>query len=70
MPGQVVGSDSQSHDFRGDGHSHNILGGSDIENVSPAGDYGYGVSSSSVTGTTDPADNRPLSKAINWIMKL
>lgn len=69
-PGDSFGSDTQQHAFTGDGHSHNILSGSDIENVSPAGNYGYGVSTSGVTGTTNPADNRPQTKAGCWIIKL
>jgi len=66
-PGQVVGSDSQTHTFTGDGHQHVLLVGAKLS----SGAYRHYQSDvQPAVGTTDPGDNRPLSKAINWIMKL
>jgi len=66
-PGDSFGSDSQQHAFTGDGHDHTILAGTQLE-------VGTGarlkVDTNQAVGTTDPADNRPQSKALNWIMKL
>ncbi len=66
-PGDSFGSDTQTHDFTGDGHSHRLVGGVDI---SPASGLSADTDSKNVTGTTDSADNRPQTKAGCWIMKL
>jgi len=69
-PGDSFGSDSHAHPFRGDGHSHDLVMGYGIIDSSPDGDFDHVASTQPATGTTDAADNRPQTKAINWIMKL
>ncbi|GAI70031.1 unnamed protein product [marine sediment metagenome] len=66
-PGDAGGSDSQTHTFTGDGHSHTMPGGTYI---APGSGIDNKTNSSPAVGTTDPADNRPQYKAMCWIMKL
>jgi len=69
-PGDNVGQDSQTHAFTGDGHAHSLQSGTKFLDSFPSGDYGTLLTTEPAAGTTDSADNRPLSKAICWIMKL
>ncbi len=69
-PGDSFGSDGQVHTFTGDGHAHDLPAGDVIISSTPNGDLQYATSINPAAGTTDTADNRPQSKAINWIMKL
>ncbi len=66
-PGDSFGSDSQVHTFTGDGHTHDPIGPAII---ALGTDTIVDISTDPAVGTTDTADNRPQSKAINWIMKL
>lgn len=66
-PGDAFGSDSHEHPFTGDGHTHLITVG---DKIAAGADYLNNAMTNTVTGTTDPADNRPQSKAGCWIMKL
>ncbi len=69
-PGDSFGSDSQVHNFAGDGHSHDLPAGNVIISSTPDGDLAYATSINPAAGTTDAADNRPQTKAGCWIMKL
>ncbi len=66
-PGDSFGSDSQVHDFTTNGHKHDAVSGMD---VGPGDTWEPWTTTETDTGTTNPADNRPQTKAINWIMKL
>lgn len=70
LPGATGGSDTQVHDFTGDGHVHAIGLGTYIEEVYPAGDRAVVTTTNPATGTTDSADNRPAFYAFCWIQKL
>jgi len=66
-PGAQGGSDIQSHAFTGDGHQHGYeLYASCME----GNDRKRAVAASSVTGTTNEADNRPQYYALCYIQKL
>ncbi len=69
-PMQSFGSDAQQHAFTGDGHSHDLPAGDTILDSWPAGDFSHNATVNPATGTTDAADNRPQSKAVNFIQKL
>lgn len=64
------GNTSHSHPFTGDGHGHDLAGGDDIANVSPAGDWLHNTTSSPATGDTDSVDGRPPFHTLCYIMKL
>jgi len=66
-PGDNVGADSQTHTFTGDGHFHPFFG---PPVYADGTDHNDRSGTEPAVGTTDAADNRPLSKAICWIMKL
>jgi len=66
-PGASGGSDSQTHTFTGDGHTHAFGGPLRYQGGTDWQDRG---SSTSVVGTTDESDNRPQFHALCYIMKL
>lgn len=66
-PLDAGGADSQTHDFTGDGHSHNLLS---APIVSAGDDFHAETSTDPAVGTTDAADNRPQYKALCYIQKL
>lgn len=70
VPMASFGSDVQTHEFMGDGHSHDLPEGGEIINSTPEGDLSYCTSNNPASGTTEEADNRPQSKAVNFIQKL
>lgn len=67
IPGAAGGQDSQTHTFTGDGHSHSLGGGPDIQ---PGSGIGVITDVQAAAGTTDAADNRPVFYAMCWIQKL
>lgn len=66
-PGDSFGNDSQAHSFTGSGHYHDIAAGTGIAAGTDKEEF---TDTEIASGITDPADNRPQTKAINWIMKL
>ncbi|GAI69287.1 unnamed protein product [marine sediment metagenome] len=66
-PMDAFGSDSQVHNFTTNGHKHNAISGMD---VGPGDTWEPWTTTETDSGTTDPADNRPQSKAVNFIQKL
>lgn len=69
-PGATGGSASHSHDFVGDGHSHDLTSGIDIADAHPDGAFAHKTSTVPATGTTDLTDGRPPYHALCYIMKL
>lgn len=69
-PGDAGGSNTHSHPFIGDGHSHDLRSGPAILDSSPDGQMDHSTSVSAARGDTNVADNRPVYKALCWIMKL
>lgn len=64
------GSGAHVHTIHGDGHAHNLMGGSLIIDSDPAGDFDYGTNISSVTGDTNSKEHRPPWYSLYYIMKL
>lgn len=69
-PGDTGGAYSHDHYFTGDGHSHDLTSGLDIENVAPNGDYAHITTTIPAAGTTDDAPSLPPYYALCYIMKL
>ncbi len=64
-PADVGGSVLHTHDFTGDGHTHNLLAGVPII----AGtDLDFNTDSQPATGTTGNEDGRPAFYALAYIM--
>lgn len=70
VPGQVGGSTSHTHEFTGDGHSHDLPSGNEIPYTPPTGDCEHHTDTSPATGTTDSGHNVPPWYALCYIMKL
>lgn len=69
-PNETGGSYSHDHTFVGDGHSHDLAAGTEIEAVYPAGNYAHASSSSPASGTTNLKAHFPSYHALCYIMKL
>lgn len=69
-PGATGGANSQTHDFTGDGHFHELTPGDTIKLLPPEGTLCDCTDTKQATGTTDAADNRPAFYAFCWIQKL
>lgn len=65
--GTKAGSFTHTHDFTGDGHSHNLFSGTDIGAGSFRADS---TSIDAATGTTDVGPNTPPFYSLAFIMKL
>lgn len=63
--GSSGGSDSHDHDFTGDGHTHILPGGPDIQTGTGLNDNTHG---NSIVGTTDPKSNLPPWYSLCFIM--
>lgn len=66
-PADQGGQDVQTHTFTGDGHFHPFGGPPSYASGTDLRDRG---SIENAVGTTDPADNRPVFKALCYIQKL
>lgn len=66
-PGQHAGSNTHSHSFTGDGHSHTIPEGIGL---AAGSDYGLVTESKFVEGETEVVDHKPVYYALCYIMKL
>lgn len=66
-PADTGGSSAHTHTFTGDGHTHTLPAGTDIQ-----GGPGFSddTNPSPGTGTTDETDTRPLYYALAYIMYL
>jgi len=64
--GATGGAASHTHDFTGDGHTHDMPGGSDM---AAGGNYNENTNPGSATGETDSANSRPPYYAVFYIMK-
>jgi len=69
-PGATGGVNQHLHSFTGDGHAHDLVLGSDIDNEISGGDYAHSTNTGPATGDTDLADGRPPFHALCYIMKL
>lgn len=69
-PGATGGSNTHTHEFRGDGHAHDLKSGTNIANVSPAGNYSYSTQIIPATGITDEGASNPPFHQLCYIMKL
>lgn len=69
-PDSVGGNQSHGHAFTGDGHSHDLTEGTEIESVSPDGQYNHHTTVSPSIGTTNGAAHLPPYYALCYIMKL
>jgi len=65
-PGDTGGSTAHTHPFTGDGHFHNLLGGTDL---GPGTSYSVQTDVQAVTGTTGSKANVPPYHALCYIMK-
>lgn len=65
-PDDTGGNVEHNHDFTGDGHRHDIPGGTDIGSGTA---FQNRTTSSTVTGTTDNADGLPPYYALAFVMK-
>jgi hypothetical protein len=66
-PGASGGSNSHTHSFTGDGHSHTIPAGAAI---AAGSDFSSETESDPALGTTDIGYNVPACKNLCYIMKL
>jgi len=64
--GDSGGAATHTHPVTSDGHTHNIVGGSDLTDAPPAKHYQY--DSREMIATTDPADAQPTFYATAYIM--
>lgn len=65
-PGGTGGGNVHTHPFTGDGHTHDLVPGSDIN----AGtNWDETTNSNNATGTTDDGDNVPPFYTLAYIMK-
>lgn len=69
-PGTIGGTVTHVHDFTGDGHTHFLPYGTDVDTVDPAGDADPTTSSTPATGTTDFETHLPPYYVLAYIMKL
>lgn len=69
-PGGTGGLISHNHDFTGDGHSHDLGGGNEIEENPPSGVHQHQTTVSPATGTTDARSSLPPYYVLCYIMKL
>lgn len=67
--GGMVGTDTQNHTFEGDGHLHAISLGPPNQIQIGIG-FDNVVLSSKASGTTDNADNKPLTKKYPFIQRI
>lgn len=65
-PGSTGGAGTHTHDFTGDGHTHNIPAGGIIAAGVNVADV---TGSSPATGTTDAGSSIPPHHRLYWIMK-
>jgi len=65
-PDDSGGSNSHVHDFTGDGHTHVLSAGA---NIQVGANYAQQTESTQVTGTTQSTSNLPLYYALAYIMK-
>lgn len=68
-PDASGGSSAHDHTFTGDGHSHDLQTGNQIESVTPDGDFKHNTYSSPATGTTGAGAHMPPYYALCYIMK-
>jgi len=68
--GKTGGTMSHWHEFTGDGHSHDLVTGTEISYVAPDGDYAHATSSNPCSGTTEFKNSIPPYHALCYIMKL
>ena len=69
-PGDSGGSQSHVHQFTGDGHAHDLAGGTIIEDVDPTGSINHSTTTEPASGTTDAGTNMPPYYTLAFIMKL
>ena len=69
-PGTTGGASSHFHSFTGDGHSHDLVAGTEIANVSPAGEWNHNTSIAPASGNTNIDSNIPPYHRLCYIMKL
>ena len=65
--GTTGGAATHDHDFTGDGHTHNLAAGAEVETGLA---FDFNTTSDSATGTTDAASTLPPYYSLAYIMKL
>lgn len=70
IPGQIGGSINHDHNFAGDGHAHQLPVGTEIDDVTPIGNFASLTGSVPAVGTTDAQSHYPTYHALVFIMKL
>ena len=66
-PGATGGATTHTHTFTGDGHTHLVQAGSDIQS---GAQWAVSMTTDQATGTTDPGSSMPTYYALAYIMKL
>ena len=65
--GDTGGSDSQTHSYTGNGHTHNIVPAGGVETGAT---FNTTTSNTAESGTTNASDNRPAFYTLAYIMRL